>query len=468
MNKDKTVTVIDHITLDRLQQLKVCIACQIFFCEWSGANIIEKIISLNDESLLQILKTNYQASVTNENKYNSFCEILNQNYMLFQNKTSLCSCCLGCNDMSYVKELAIKICKLFHEKIEQKERIFLFIELTIPPIIDIFRVIVRTLGTRNTRKSSSFPIFDHIILKMLSIELLRLSDNLIEIKSDIYESVHHIIINGIIYNQLEFYDCIFGNSIIQKKTKRMRMELSNDTLDNSIINRVNVDRGLLQMKDYNKDSILNDLGTKFSSFVETDLHQRMHFDITHNISPIYILGRYLKYSRDLPQSPWLVGETREMKSSIEDIIGSAIKLVLHNESSKLHGCGREDIDVRCLGNGRPFVMEINKALYELSSEKIDQIMNLLKDKDQVNIQGHLSITWMKQVNRSVWESMQQLAEEKKKGYCCLVWTEKSITQEDLNYLGSISSSIHGIDIDEDGRHCLKVCCCFFCSYTIYS
>lgn len=66
--------------------------------------------------------------------------------------------------------------------------------------------------------------------------------------------------------------------------------------------------------------------------------------------PNYILGRYRKLSRDVPQSPWMIGDDRKGRSSIEEIIGEAISIHLGtNIPTKLHGCGREDIDVRCLG-----------------------------------------------------------------------------------------------------------------------
>ena len=43
-----------------------------------------------------------------------------------------------------------------------------------------------------------------------------------------------------------------------------------------------------------------------------------------------------------------------------DLIGEPFRLVLSAEDTSFHGMGREDIDVRCLGRGRPFVLEVKR------------------------------------------------------------------------------------------------------------
>jgi hypothetical protein len=52
----------------------------------------------------------------------------------------------------------------------------------------------------------------------------------------------------------------------------------------------------------------------------------------------------------------------------------------------------------------------------------------------------------------MWERMQVEAEEKKKGYCCLVYCEKFITPENLLLLEQASVK----DVDEEGVPCLQV------------
>lgn len=68
-------------------------------------------------------------------------------------------------------------------------------------------------------------------------------------------------------------------------------------------------------------------------------------------------GRYCKYSRECSQSPWCVDGKTTRHGSVEEHISNSVKHFFGAEVGILHGSGREDIDVRMLGRGRPFVME---------------------------------------------------------------------------------------------------------------
>jgi len=94
--------------------------------------------------------------------------------------------------------------------------------------------------------------------------------------------------------------------------------------------------------------------------------------VTLDIAPLFVYGRYRKYSRELPQTRWPCRECRGKgcprcggrgkmyESSVQDLIGPV--LVRHADGLEdfFHGMGREDIDARMLGNGRPFVAEVRR------------------------------------------------------------------------------------------------------------
>ena len=65
----------------------------------------------------------------------------------------------------------------------------------------------------------------------------------------------------------------------------------------------------------------------------------------------YLLGRYCKLSRDVPQSAWTVGGgDRKGRASVEEIVCAQVRARLGDcGDCSMHACGREDIDVRCLG-----------------------------------------------------------------------------------------------------------------------
>ncbi|WP_457614661.1 tRNA pseudouridine(54/55) synthase Pus10 [Methanopyrus sp.] len=105
-----------------------------------------------------------------------------------------------------------------------------------------------------------------------------------------------------------------------------------------------------------------------------------------HVRPVYVRGRYLKLKRGIPQTKWPCPRCRGAgcpncdftgklyTESVEELIGMILKDAFLAESHKFHAAGREDIDVRMLGNGRPFVMELlypkrrNVDLEELEEE----------------------------------------------------------------------------------------------------
>jgi len=89
-----------------------------------------------------------------------------------------------------------------------------------------------------------------------------------------------------------------------------------------------------------------------------------------NVKPVYVRGRYLKLRRGLPQTKWPCPKCKGAGcsecdytgkvylESVEELIGMVLKDAFLAEYHKFHAAGREDIDVRMLGNGRPFVIEL--------------------------------------------------------------------------------------------------------------
>jgi tRNA pseudouridine synthase 10 len=74
--------------------------------------------------------------------------------------------------------------------------------------------------------------------------------------------------------------------------------------------------------------------------------------VTLDVRPLFVSGRYRKLVRGLPQCRWAAWPT-----SVQAIIGDPVRDAASGEDHLFHGCGREDVDVRCLGE-RPFVLEV--------------------------------------------------------------------------------------------------------------
>lgn len=49
-------------------------------------------------------------------------------------------------------------------------------------------------------------------------------------------------------------------------------------------------------------------------------------------SPIYLGGRYNKYTRELPQTPWVVDGERRMESSVNELITDIVQKYIECDS----------------------------------------------------------------------------------------------------------------------------------------
>jgi tRNA U54 and U55 pseudouridine synthase Pus10 len=97
-------------------------------------------------------------------------------------------------------------------------------------------------------------------------------------------------------------------------------------------------------------------------------------NVTCSHENILVYGRYLKLSRSCSQTPWLVeGENSGAGvTSVQCEIAKGIKEFFQpaNDEFYLHAAGREDIDVRMLGTGRPFIFEFVSPKKAISCKTI--------------------------------------------------------------------------------------------------
>jgi tRNA pseudouridine synthase 10 len=88
------------------------------------------------------------------------------------------------------------------------------------------------------------------------------------------------------------------------------------------------------------------------------------------VAPVYVRGRYRKLDRSIPQTRWPCrrcsgrgcvhcgGTGRTYPTSVEELVAAPFVAASRAEGTRFHGMGREDIDARMLGRGRPFVLEL--------------------------------------------------------------------------------------------------------------
>ncbi len=124
-----------------------------------------------------------------------------------------------------------------------------------------------------------------------------------------------------------------------------------------------------------------------------------HIQIKSN--PLFVFGRYRKLKRGIPQSKWYCRRCRGKgcdychntgkmyQESVEEFVSDLILSAARGTASKFHGSGREDIDARMLGRGRPFILEISEPRNRfLDFESLQhQINESAEGKIEVQIDG---------------------------------------------------------------------------------
>ncbi|KAJ8762204.1 hypothetical protein K2173_007360 [Erythroxylum novogranatense] len=149
-------------------------------------------------------------------------------------------------------------------------------------------------------------------------------------------------------------------------------------------------------------------------------------------TPIYFGGRYFKFSRNVSQTRWIIEDERMGEASVEEIIGGSILPACQGDNYKFHAAGREDIDVRMLGSGRPFLVEIQNARQIPSEALVKEVETKIN-----NLENKLvGVKNLKVVGNQGWSLMHEGEAEKQKQYCALVWISRPLEDKDLLSIAS--------------------------------
>uniref|UniRef100_A0A8C5HNB9 tRNA pseudouridine synthase Pus10 n=1 Tax=Gouania willdenowi TaxID=441366 RepID=A0A8C5HNB9_GOUWI len=152
---------------------------------------------------------------------------------------------------------------------------------------------------------------------------------------------------------------------------------------------------------------------------------------------VFIAGRYNKFCRSLPQTPWLIDGERRMESSVEELIAEHVLSAFRAAGFNFSSSGREDVDVRTLGTGRPFAMELlNPHRSRFSRAEMKQLQETInKSSEKIRVRD------LQIVSREAMSRMKEGEEDKSKSYTALVWTHKSIQEEDLAFIHNIKDLV---------------------------
>ena len=149
--------------------------------------------------------------------------------------------------------------------------------------------------------------------------------------------------------------------------------------------------------------------------------------------PLFLKGNYNKFSREIGQSPWEINGERVCVSSVEEEIKGIIIKKYEAEDLKFNAGGREDRDVRMLGKGRPFMLEIINPKKNMEA-KLKQI------EDEINNNSKfIKIHNLETCNKEYTENIKKAETNKTKIYSCFVWTKKELNEDDINKLNNVKN-----------------------------
>lgn len=158
-------------------------------------------------------------------------------------------------------------------------------------------------------------------------------------------------------------------------------------------------------------------------------------NISFQLKPVYLIGRYNKFQRNIAQTIHYCfhchgkgcsecnGTGKATKDSVQELIAGILEPAFNAEGNKFHGEGREDVDVLMLGKGRPFVIELMNPM--------KRILDLNELEKEINSRFKERI----KVSDLTFTGKEKIAEIKQrkheKIYKALVSCEKKIDEKSL-------------------------------------
>ncbi|KAI8807791.1 hypothetical protein BJ742DRAFT_298112 [Cladochytrium replicatum] len=165
------------------------------------------------------------------------------------------------------------------------------------------------------------------------------------------------------------------------------------------------------------------------------LHPWKLIEVKGSHGSVYVGGRYLKVYRGVSNSAWVVGGQRLAETSVEELIAELVVPLFKGEGHRFASAGREDADVLCLGEGRPFYLEITQPKrVDVSDEEIQEIQTKVNEKAV----GKARFERLQVVSREESNVVRESAATKEKSYRCLVRLAAPTTKEKLDEINRLT------------------------------
>ena len=162
-----------------------------------------------------------------------------------------------------------------------------------------------------------------------------------------------------------------------------------------------------------------------NKFTPEFLCENFYMDFKIEITPFYIFGNYIKLNREMGQTKFSRDGVKFALTSIDEELKSFLKNIFLNKEEDLvfSAGGREDRDVRMLGNGRAFIYSVYNAKkhYSLDFQEINKNLNNALTKVKVN--------GLRICDKKNFHMLKKAESEKIKIYTAVVWSKEEINKD---------------------------------------
>ncbi len=167
------------------------------------------------------------------------------------------------------------------------------------------------------------------------------------------------------------------------------------------------------------------------------------------VNSVFFYGRYQKFERGIPQTHW---DCRACKGrgcekcnftgaqyldSVEELIGRPVIEIFDAENAVLHGAGREDIDARMIGTGRPFILEV------VAPKKRSVALAAVEEAINRTAEGRVSVAIRRWADRAEVETLKSNKAHKK--YRILVEVDGELSADEF---ANALKSLKGVTIQQ--------------------
>ncbi|MEM0000956.1 MAG: tRNA pseudouridine(54/55) synthase Pus10 [Desulfurococcaceae archaeon] len=163
-----------------------------------------------------------------------------------------------------------------------------------------------------------------------------------------------------------------------------------------------------------------------------NLDSTFNYEISVQSNPLFYAGRYRKLGRRISHIPWYT-ETgvKKYPLSVQEAVERVFKKIFEAEEVVIHAAGREDVDTRMVGSGRPVIVEVKSP--RRRGVDVDALRLLVEGElRSLNVPVELRIT--STASRGLVTLIKEHSKRKRKTYRVVIYSQEGIEVSELKRL----------------------------------